>query len=512
MVSPKEYSMTMDVDQISIIDVQEIPANIQEENESSAKHTVELSIVKVEELSPNNEEEGKSEDSQDIAKSNYASYWNMAHIVTILMASTIALSPQLLIPRYNTIYYPDSRHQIFIDAVSLMVIMTLRYLMDIVVFTKEKSIIKMQVAFKMLSCLLLPWVILVYLTHYIWTSILGFEHPMPFFGVILLLVVYPSLMCSLRFGVVFPPDLRNNAHFRSKIKTFVKYELWWFVMNIQKELLSLTFNAIPGNLQFLFALFIPAIKELNKIVLSKLLTKMAGKDDVKSQALMDIRLSIHYEFFVAIKMDGAENLTVACILLVDIILQLRITRKIIQLNRKITNEKNEEGALNNQKESAIMNLLLEEIIEGIVPIAYAIGFAMAYYGPNGNLTGNVLSDLWAYNKVEDVGKLMYIQLLLFGVDCISVVLNMAILKLYGNVDPLQEFSKVMKTYWMLFALQLANTISIYFGFNDINYAMDMTGEFSWITREGRLKFISNSSDLSDYEKASILSNINTQEF
>ena len=45
----------------------------------------------------------------------------------------------------------------------------------------------------------------------------------------------------------------------------------------------------------------------------------------------------------------------------------------------------------------------------------------------------------------------------------------------------------------------------YFTFNDINLAMDMTIEFSWITDEGRMKFINGSTELTKDEKESLLS-------
>ena len=54
------------------------------------------------------------------------------------------------------------------------------------------------------------------------------------------------------------------------------------------------------------------------------------------------------------------------------------------------------------------------------------------------------------------------------------------------------------------AILLANSITIYFGLNDINAALDMTMEFEWITKKGRLMFIANASGLSDCEKLILL--------
>ena len=53
---------------------------------------------------------------------------------------------------------------------------------------------------------------------------------------------------------------------------------------------------------------------------------------------------------------------------------------------------------------------------------------------------------------------------------------------------------------------LANSITIYFAFNDINTAIDMTMEFEWISTEGRLRLIFNATDLGDWEKMDLLNN------
>ena len=55
-------------------------------------------------------------------------------------------------------------------------------------------------------------------------------------------------------------------------------------------------------------------------------------------------------------------------------------------------------------------------------------------------------------------------------------------------------------------LQLCIVV-VNFGSNDINFAMDFTGKFLWITDEGRYELIRNSSKLSHNEKAMLLLNM-----
>ena len=71
-------------------------------------------------------------------------------------------------------------------------------------------------------------------------------------------------------------------------------------MNLQKEVLTFAFNNIYGELQFLFAFVIPAAKIMNKKILSKLVSKMASKDDEIAFITLTICLNIFYSLFIAI--------------------------------------------------------------------------------------------------------------------------------------------------------------------------------------------------------------------
>ena len=131
---------------------------------------------------------------------------------------------------------------------------------------------------------------------------------------------------------------------------------------------------------------------------------------------------------------------------------------------------------------------------------------MAYFGPNAYLTGNVLSDVWAYKPVEDVKTVFCVQFLLFEADSLNVILNHIILFKFGSVNLIRELCKMIKDNWALIALFLPSTLVSFFARNDVNCAMDMTLSVDWITSEGRLNFIQNSNELTDFEKNIILFN------
>ena len=465
-----------------------------------------ISTLNVLEIPQNSKttEEYNPKDEKILLKN--ASYWNVFHVFTILGTSALFLSPQLLLPRQNSIYYPSYWHEINILGGIVSFIASIKLLLECAIYMKEKSLLTLSVFLKLYLCRVLPMLGLFYLSHYVWTIVMELQHPMPLLGIFVFFGTWLVFLCTLSFGIMFPSQLRLNDEFKHKIRIYLVHDIWWFVMSLQKDVLSFAFKNINGNLQLLFALLIPAAKETNKRILSKQVSKITGDDNEKANDVLNICVNIHYSLFVAIRLNGAETQTVICFIIVEFLMHFWMTHKIIRHTKRVTADFEQSKNIDKRKKRAIMRLILAELVEGIVPLSYAIGFAMAYFGPNAYLIGNVLSDYWAYEKVENIERLFYIQFSLIGVDCIGVVLNTSILSKFGNLNLVQEACNTVKAYWTILAIMLANSITIYFAFNDINTAIDMTMEFEWISTEGRLRFIFNATDLCDREKMHLLNN------
>ena len=141
-----------------------------------------ISTINVHEAQPNVEEESRKRGNRALGSN--ASYWNLLHIFTILAFSALVLSPQLLIPRHNSIYYPNYWHEIIIVIVVATFCLSMRTLMEFIVFTKEKSLLKIGVLLKIAACFIIPMLFVVYSLDIFWTLIMGFEHPMPLQGML----------------------------------------------------------------------------------------------------------------------------------------------------------------------------------------------------------------------------------------------------------------------------------------------------------------------------------------
>ena len=279
------------------------------------------------------------------------------------------------------------------------------------------------------------------------------------------------------------------------MKWYILYFVVSYIFLCFKEGISFLFKSLPSYLQWIVAFLIPLSKHFEKLSLSKLVKRMSGRQDEASSVLLGLAVNVNYSSFVAVKLPGAEIMTVCFVIAVDFVIQLQLTYQIVKLQNKVTNEAFENGGI--EKTTLVTKLVLAELTEGITPIVYAIGFATAHYGPNGSMLG--------YNKVDDVGHLFLMMLLLFGIDILCVILNSQILSTLTDVALYQEFCWTMKRYWKFMVVRLAWNSIGYFLTRDINMGVDLTGEFAWITQEGRVQLIRNSVDLLDDEKAMLLS-------
>ena len=75
-----------------------------------------------------------------------------------------------------------------------------------------------------------------------------------------------------------------------------------------------------------------------------------------------------------------------------------------------------------------------------------------------------------------------------------------------NINMLQEFCRVLSKYWFFIFIKLSFTNVAYLASNDVNFGVDSSGKFEWISPKGRLNLIFNSTDLRPEEMASFVAN------
>jgi len=101
---------------------------------------------------------------------------------------------------------------------------------------------------------------------------------------------------------------------------------------------------------------------------------------------------------------------------------------------------------------------MTERIETLVPLTYMLCFAIAFYGPNAEILGNIRLTLWHFKGVLDIESYMKNLLILFFVDFSSLVINWIILKIVCNINIFQIFQKIQSEFWLIMAVQQAYSL------------------------------------------------------
>ena len=468
-----------------------------------------ISVISAQDsLPPKRLEENSKEwkEKRNEIDSNKVSYWNFLYGLMILVGCLLAALIVTLIPRHNTIFYPEFCYEpvlLFVSTVCLR--LTLATLAELYVFCKEQELISMKVFLKLFFVYSMSFVVPYAIYSAIWTIYLDRNYPLPFirlcgYG------LYPTNIVAVWF--LFRPE--KAKYQKGKILYFILYRLFCFVVGLQLIGLRIVIK-ISSHVEWIIAIIIPMVVRLDSWIISKIVQKITGKSNEAANCLVVLNLTHGFGFFKATALFSASQFTVNCMLFVDLGLHMRTCYQIISLSKKVKEEPDAEEkenveVIDQDKRAKFLDLVVTELIEIMIPAIYGLSYATAYFGPNAHLMRNVGSDWFGGEIMNDIQHFYLVLLELFAIDLICMVVTAVSLYKFCNFDVLQEFCKLLKKYWWMMMLQLS-TIIISLGTTDINFAMDYTGKFLWISEEGRYDLIRNSSDLSENEKAKLLTNM-----
>ena len=83
---------------------------------------------------------------------------------------------------------------------------------------------------------------------------------------------------------------------------------------------------------------------------------------------------------------------------------------------------------------------------------------MAYFGPNSEILGNVRSNYWNYQAVEDYGAYVGNVLMVFFVDAIAMVFSSTLLWKTCKINLYRVYSALHEEFGTMFLVNIARWI------------------------------------------------------
>ena len=384
------------------------------------------------------------------------SYWNCLYIFAILIYSVLISSSWLLAPMHDTIKYPQYWYEVMcLYSIMTPIILIPMLYQDYSFVFKMPSLITLGATFRLFLALALGFVVPYFLCYLLWTIILDYNHPMPFIA----LCAYPmTITYNIVIWFEFPVDLRRDKIFRKRIQAYMLTFIWAMLEHLVYAGLAILFVSLSSDMQWILAIIMPILRDLNIRVRRKLLNRYAGDEKRMATIKVDCFIGICYSTFIAINLAPASEITLLSVLAVEFLLNLSLTWKICRLQRKINSNSEDQDSLKEEIRNNIHSLVLNATIMLIVPLAYFVTFFIAYYGPNATILGNVRNSYWDYKEIEDVGKLVKAGMEMFSIDFTSYIICRIILWIFCKINLFQEYCKLIKQCWAVIAIELGGYI------------------------------------------------------
>ena len=106
----------------------------------------------------------------------------------------------------------------------------------------------------------------------------------------------------------------------------------------------------------------------------------------------------------------------------------------------------------------MLKLVGVEMVEFLTPIAYALTFSIAFYGPNASMIGGVRFSGWGFQEVTDVESFLVESGMMFVADFACTIGSGMLLWKFSSVNMLEEGYKLLSLYWPLIAINLAGSM------------------------------------------------------
>ena len=295
------------------------------------------------------------------------------------------------------------------------------------------------------------------ISYFIWSFLLGYNHPIPLLGLICYITWNISSFVSMWF--LFPYSLRKNQG--PEIWSYIKYRLWFFCQSQQKNALSMILGLLPSGLQWIMAFLLPLQRELNIWIMVKILRKISPSESNTAHSFIieltpTMVVNLYHAFYISIIITSrVSSTTEYLILAADFIINVYNTFKILRLQRKTSvADQAQRKSIKLTKMKETYELFGIEMIEALTPIVFMTTFLIAYHGPNAEKIGGVKMNLWQHTPMEDLPGFSKDLITMFFVELMASIISGFLLWKFASINYAKEGYKMLKVFLPIMSIAM----------------------------------------------------------
>ena len=288
-------------------------------------------------------------------------------------------------------------------------------------------------------------------TYIIWTKVFHLSYPMP----LNCYMIITALKIATFFLIwyIFPEGMRKDVQFRKRLKSLMIALFINQCMFLEYGVITKALLICPQNYQWCVALIMPFVREFNIRIPLIWVAKTCGGDKRVAEIAHIQGVSSSHSFFLTYTVGSIATMQTAVVILgIDFVINLCICLKLIRLQQKSSEDVEEQIRL-------LQDLVISEMIEFVVPLAYLASFIAAYYGPNSALIGNIGCGYWQYSSVEDVEHVIKYVVAFFFADLISLVLSAVLLWSFCGINFYRAYVGIQREFGIAFVIQMITILN-----------------------------------------------------
>jgi hypothetical protein len=403
-------------------------------------------------------------------------YWQLALTgFGGIIATSLSTSLYTLIPAHNVIKNPQYWYEAPLKWVlTFHPIQELKWMYLCSFYTNTRFIKTYRHFWVLYFFVALTGIIGFTMAYTIWVYVCKFRYPVPFIG--LLVFANINITTAVAMWYRFPREWRHNQWARKRLKFAFLALFYGSSIAFQYGLVTKILITFSEDHQWAVAIFLPFLREINERVLITIASKAANGDKRCINIVCHQFMGLGHAAFLAYTVGSIATLSTSIVIIgTDFLINIFICLKIVYLYYKDENETSKTTQI-----EMIQDLVISETAEVIVPVCYLICFTMAYYGPNGELIGNILNSYWQFIAIEDVDHTIKYLCIFFFADSLSLVICAIVLWSFCRISLFKAYVVISKEFRWAFNLALVSYLIGYFCLNMIGSALDLTMQFNWI--------------------------------
>ena len=267
---------------------------------------------------------------------------------------------------------------------------------------------------------------LIIFPYFIWTQIFNYQFPIPFLNLILMRTL--KILSLFLIWLKFPQEWRKNEQFKRRMGFYCLFDLFNFVMVIFYEILWKKIRETQDDYQPFAALALPVMREFAIWMGSKLIENCCDGDTRGAKIFLQYMLSVRHTLTLCNFLGSSATETTSLTLMgIDFSLNILLSLWIVWKKKRHPNNVLDQI-------DSLQDLALYELVEFYTPLSFIMVIAVAYFGPNASIFGNISNSYWTYTAIEDINQTLSIMGQFFLIDFGSTIMSAMILWLCCRIN------------------------------------------------------------------------------